>query len=321
MADLTKSGVKIYKESEIVILPVKAAITFYKTGAVTIDQSGGAGDGYAQNGGDDATTLFVGIAIDEVDNSSGANGALNVRVMTGKIWPFVASGAAQATWQGRPVYLSDDQTVTLDASSTNKVLVGIVDKVESATRVLVRTLPYTPISLRANLAEDSLASYDLLHLGRSNAGAAWLGAETAGTHNLAVGTNTLTIDSEVANNETETSVSYFLFTLPIEYVAGGTATIAGKIIVQGAGTSGASTIDFEVFKSTGEEAVGADICATTVLSMVEDAWTAIAFTVTPTTLAAGDQIVIKMTTVVIENAVDVLTATIDGLVLKLDVKG
>lgn len=321
MADLTKSGVKIYKETEIVTLGVKAAVTFYKTGAVTIDQSGGAGDGYAQNGGDDATTLFVGMAIDEVDNSAGANGALNVRVMTGKVWPFAASGASAATWTARPVYLSDDQTVTLNATSTNKVLVGTVDKVESATRVLVRTLPYTPISLRASLAEDSLQVYPLINYGRQDDGVPWAVAETADTHNLSLSANVLTIDSEVANNETETSESMFIYTLPPEYIAGGSVQITGKIISQGAGTDAGSTIDFEVFKMTGEEAIGADIQATAAVSMVEDAWTAFDFTVTPTTLAAGDTIIIIMTTVLVENAVNALIATIDGLSLKLDIKG
>lgn len=321
MADLVKGGIKIHKGPEIVELKVKAAETIFKTAAITIDKSGGAGDGYAQNGGDDATTQFVGMAIDDVDNSAGANGALTVRCHAGRIWPMVASGAAQATWQGRAVYLSDNQTVTLNASSTNKVLVGTVDKVESATRVLVRTVPYTPISLRSNLAEDALQSYPLINLGRQDDGVPWAVAETADTHNLSLAANVLTIDSEVANNETETSESMFIFTLPPEYVAGGTLQITGKIISQGAGTDAGSTIDFEVFKMTGEEAIGADIQATAAISMVEDAWTTFDFTVTPTTLSPGDTIIIIMTTVLVENAVNNLIATIDGLMLKMDIKG
>lgn len=321
MADLTKGGIKIHKGPEIVELKVKAAETIYKTAAITIDKSGGAGDGYAQNGGDDATTQFVGMAINDVDNSSGANGALTVRCHTGRIWPMVASGAAQATWQGRAVYLSDNQTVTLDASSTNKVLVGIVDKVESATRVLVRTLPYTPISLRSNLAEDSLQSYSLLPHGRQLAGLPWVVSETAGTHNLSLSANVLTIDSEVANNETETSESLFHYTLSPEYIAGATINITGKIISQGAGTDAGSTIDFEVFKMTGEEAIGADIQATAAISMVEDAWTPFSFVITPTTLSPGDTIMIIMTTVLVENASNDLIATIDGLMIDMDIKG
>lgn len=318
MTALSADKQRKHKEPYLQSLDVALTTTIYKGSIVMVVE----GTGYAVPGADTASGKTMGVCTEGVDNSAGADGDKTVQVRYGKVHSFTASGA-DITWMGKNVYIVDDTTVALVGTTTNDVLVGKVMEVISTTEVsvLVVNMLEERTVARAGLIEDALQSYDLLSLGRGDDGVLWIASETAGTHNVALGTNTLTIDAEVANNETETSVSYMHFTLPPEYVAGATATINGKIIAQGAGTLGASTIDFEVFLSTGEEAVGADICATTAVSLVDDVWTAFAFTITPATLTPAGAIVIKMTTVVIESGSQDMIATIDGLVIKLDVKG
>jgi hypothetical protein len=126
--------------------PVAAATKIYNGTLVMVV----LGTGYLVPAADTASGVFVGIAQTEVaggtvDNSAGAAGAnfADVQPVTQttpqgtQFFLTNCSGAAQATWQDQFVYASDDHTVTLAAGSTNKVCVGRVKQVISATQVLV----------------------------------------------------------------------------------------------------------------------------------------------------------------------------------------
>jgi len=95
--------------------------------------------GYAKVGADTAGGRFAGIALKTVDNSAGSDGDKKVVVNMPDSFDCSASGAAQATWVGVKVYLVDDDTVALAATTTNDVLVGICEEVTSSTKV--RVLP------------------------------------------------------------------------------------------------------------------------------------------------------------------------------------
>jgi hypothetical protein len=109
-------------------LPVLASTTIYQGKAV------GLSSGYARQlvAGD----RFVGHAFDKSDNSSGANGDINVQVLTGRYRLQVpVTGASAVTDHDKPVYMSDAETYTL-TKSTNS-LVGKVVKWVSSTNCVV----------------------------------------------------------------------------------------------------------------------------------------------------------------------------------------
>jgi hypothetical protein len=145
-------------------------------------------------------------------------------------------------------------------------------------------------------------------------------AESAGDHNLDIGTNIHIIIGEVSNNETETSESFFQFTMPHNFATDGTVQIEVRHRVFGAGTNGASTIDMEVFRQE-EKAIGSDLVTTAAITTIDDTWTTSQFDVTSTTLDTGDLINVVMTSVVVESAAAALTAEIDNLAVLVEVHG
>lgn len=144
-------------------------------------------------------------------------------------------------------------------------------------------------------------------------GAALTAAETAGTFNRPVGTNQIWIQGEVSISETEASVGYTTFTLPENYVSGGTITLRAFVDVQGAGTLGTCTVDFSAYLMTlATGAVGSDL-VTTAATAVSATGAAKDFVVTPTSLVAGDKLVIKLTTSIAESAGSDIHAVITQL--------
>ena len=117
MATLSKDTPRVYEIGDINEFPVIAADIIYEGAAV-----GENGSGYSRplQGGD----VFQGFAEKTVDNSEGAAGAKNVRVQEkGKIKVSISSLAITAN--DRPaVYMSDDDTFTLTATSNS--LIGYV---------------------------------------------------------------------------------------------------------------------------------------------------------------------------------------------------
>ena len=95
--------------------------------------------GYAKNGADTATYLFRGVSYEACDNSAGASGDKSVRCeKTGEFtFNFGAANATQAL-EGTKVYCTDNQTVDVVATTTNDILVGVVQEVLSSSLVRVR---------------------------------------------------------------------------------------------------------------------------------------------------------------------------------------
>lgn len=130
-------------------------------------------------------------------------------------------------------------------------------------------------------------------------------SETADDFFRDIGTNQWLIQGEATVNETELSAGLFSFVLPENYVSGGTITLIASALVTLAGDAAndaASTIDMEcrkVTKTTG--AVGSDL-VTTAATTLATAGADYSFTVTPTSLVAGDKLVCKLATSVVETA-------------------
>ena len=130
MTALTDNYEAKRKDSEIQSYPVKGSTTIYK-GALVVD----LGTGYASPGDDGSAYAFLGVAVEKADNSSGADGAINVRVNKTGSYIYAKSTSAQ-TDIGTLMYIHDDQTV--GASSTNSIAAGYVVDIPSSSTTRIR---------------------------------------------------------------------------------------------------------------------------------------------------------------------------------------
>lgn len=114
------------QDGEMVNTKVLASAIIYK-GALVVD----LGTGYASAGSNAEAYVFLGVAAEKGDNSSGIDGAVSVRVNKTGVYQIPKPTAVQ-TDIGQAMYIRDDNTV--DTSSTNSILAGYcVDIVDSST--------------------------------------------------------------------------------------------------------------------------------------------------------------------------------------------
>ncbi len=107
--------------------PVAATTTIYKGGMVCIDA-----DGYAVPAADTSgLSNCIGVAHEDVDNSGGVDGDLNVRVELGRVHLLVATSITQAM-VGDNMYVVDDQTFD-DVDPGNSIRAGILMQFVSTT--------------------------------------------------------------------------------------------------------------------------------------------------------------------------------------------
>jgi hypothetical protein len=95
-------------------------------------------EGYAGNTARSVASngdVFLGVAYESVDNSTGADGAKRVRVNKRGVYRFTHSGLTQVN-VGSKAYASDNQTVT--TTSTNNIYVGDIEEIIDTTTVAVR---------------------------------------------------------------------------------------------------------------------------------------------------------------------------------------
>jgi len=119
------------KDGIMVDVPVLASTTIYK-GALVVD----LGTGFASVGDDGSGYVFLGVAVETVDNSAGTDGAKSVRVNKTGSYKYAMSGGATQTNLGVRVYITDDNTVA--TSTTNSVACGYVVEYVDTTYVQVR---------------------------------------------------------------------------------------------------------------------------------------------------------------------------------------
>ena len=97
--------------------------------------------GYAVSAVTTSGFKVVGVAEEQIDNSGGSDGDLNVRVKRGGSYEFENSSTnavAQAD-VGRICYVEDDETVA-DENGGSSVVAGIVDSIDPATSKIWVTL-------------------------------------------------------------------------------------------------------------------------------------------------------------------------------------
>lgn len=110
-----------YTEGVEFPFPVINADIIYAGGFVCVNAAG-----YALPGSDTAGLIFQGIALERVDNSSGAAGAKKVNVRRhGLIKMTFATAISQAS-VGDNAFLVDDDLVDVTAQVINKIFCGVI---------------------------------------------------------------------------------------------------------------------------------------------------------------------------------------------------
>ncbi len=128
MAALTQDRATPYREGVEIEFPVAAGAKIFAGSLVCCNAQG-----YAVPGADTAGLKFLGVALEQVDNSTGANGAKRIRLRRTGVFEFNAASITQAM-VGDPMYVKDDQTFDDAAGTTNDVRVGVLVKYVSDTK-------------------------------------------------------------------------------------------------------------------------------------------------------------------------------------------
>jgi hypothetical protein len=133
MTALTQAFEPGRTDGKIVSYPVAAGVTIYK-GSLLVTR----GDGYAYPLRSPAASqpdVFIGIADETVNNSTGVAGALQIHVMKSGVFTLAYSGAVQAT-VGTAVYGADSGTGS--STTTNAVLVGYAVQLTTSAYIRLR---------------------------------------------------------------------------------------------------------------------------------------------------------------------------------------
>lgn len=109
--------------------PAKAAKKFFVGAIAAIDSA----NGFLTPGAASTTLKGAGIVQEQIDNTAGADGAVNVTVKRG-LWRVANSaGADQLTLAdvGADCYIVDDQTVAKTDGTTTRSVAGVVRDVDA----------------------------------------------------------------------------------------------------------------------------------------------------------------------------------------------
>lgn len=120
-------------------IPVGASIHIYQGTMVFIEQTSGAGAGFASDIIDGGVNDFAGIAVAEADNSNGSAGDINVEVYT--IGAFVLVGVALLQgYVGDLFYATDNYVITPTSGSMTLIGAGVEFISSTKMRVDIDTI-------------------------------------------------------------------------------------------------------------------------------------------------------------------------------------
>ena len=128
MSALTRDRATPYREGIEVDYPVAANTKIYAGSLVGVNAAG-----YAVPAADTSGFHFVGVAMEQMDNSGGSDGGQSVRLRRAGVFEFDAVSITPAM-AGTDMYAKDDHTFDDTAGTTNHVKVGQLVKYVSATK-------------------------------------------------------------------------------------------------------------------------------------------------------------------------------------------
>lgn len=155
MSALTADRAPVTEAGGRVSAPVEEATRIFGGSLVNYNSAG-----YAVPGADTDGHVFAGVAYEQVDNRDGADGDLDVELITEGVVHFVATGLS-ADDVGKPLYVKDDQTVVLGGGTlTEGVYCGTLAYYKSATVAPVRLDVISP-SRRTRKGDVQLFTFEM----------------------------------------------------------------------------------------------------------------------------------------------------------------
>jgi hypothetical protein len=133
MSALTTNRYTRHRDGLVTAHPVADSEHIFKGSLVCANT-----DGYAAAGKDSAGFKFLGVALEEADNSAGSDGDVTVKVLAHGVFSFAKSGTVVQADLGKSVYVVDDQTVALAATTTNDIACGKIEALDGASALWVR---------------------------------------------------------------------------------------------------------------------------------------------------------------------------------------
>ena len=128
MAALTQDRATPYREGIEIEFPVAAATKIYAGSLVCANAQG-----FAIPAADTAGLKFMGVALEQVDNTGGSDGAKVVRLRRRGVFEFNATSISQIMI-GDPMYVTDDNTFDDASGTTNDIKVGVLVKYVTDTK-------------------------------------------------------------------------------------------------------------------------------------------------------------------------------------------
>lgn len=238
---------------------------------------------------------------------------------------MVAAGAITA---GATCYAAASGKV----ASSGTVIAGVAIDAAGADGDLIEVLPAVNTAFgtvdRASITQQDdreypinlvdLRVWDALHTNLPGTAAADDLALVGGTF----GTGAPTVRGVDFGGTTTTAHARFLFQLPVEYVAGQSVTLRLRGGMLTTVSDGTATVDAAVHKLDKDGGVSADLCATAAQSINSLTIANKDFTVTPTSLAPGDVLDIRVTVAGSDTGnAAVMIPVLTNAALLLDVKG
>ena len=169
-----------YTDGKFFELPVDDGDIIYAGALVSVNA-----DGYAIAGADTATTYFVGISREQVDNSAGSDGDDSVVIQRSGVVKMLLGHTITQANVGDMVFIADDNTADLAANTTNDIFCGVIVAYIDGTHAWVDISPaVTPLVIISPFMRTVVDDAD---------------ASTARTTlGLAIGTNVQAYDADLS---------------------------------------------------------------------------------------------------------------------------
>jgi hypothetical protein len=150
MTALTEDKELQYRDGSEISCPVDDADTIYGGAWVCV------ADGYLVDGADESGLIFMGVALEQKDNSSGQDGDLDCQLRRRGLVRATFANAISQENVGDNAYLVDDQTVDVVANVSNYIFCGIIAEYIDTTHAWVDIEPAVRSSdVIAHIAEGS----------------------------------------------------------------------------------------------------------------------------------------------------------------------
>lgn len=166
MTALTEDKKLEYREGVELSCPVDDGDTIYGGSFVCVNA-----DGYLVPGDDAAGLLFHGVALEQKDNSAGADGDLECQIRRRGVVKAILDTAITQANVGDSVYLVDDQTVDLVGNTTHDIFCGIIAEYIDTTHAWIDIEPAIRQSDAAAHIADGSAAHAASAISVADAGA------------------------------------------------------------------------------------------------------------------------------------------------------